>query len=218
MSVIPKSTNRAHLKQKNPRCDTVTVLNMAAKHKQGQRFADMNACALKDGDANMHWPGGPAKNHYEHLWTGKKDANGKEIRRPMTKAEKDKPLIKWTTEEYLMWRRGMTGGPRPATVAMRQKEAEARGVIICWELKSREYRVAANANRFFAAVKESGHKAYYMTLVTMAFWGPKLKAFKQAGGETALLAHDAKKTATIAASLKSFDPFIDRVWGSFRPA
>lgn len=212
--MIPRSTNRAHLKQSNGRCDTVTVLNMAAKHKVGQRFADMNACTLKDGDANLHWPAGPAKNHYDHLAIGK-DANGKEKRRPMTKAEKTRPVIEWKTEDFLRWRRGPSGGPRPATVAMRQKEAKDRGVIICWELKSRHYRNAANAKRFVAAVKESKHTAYYMTLVTMAFWGPKLKAFKDAGGETALLAHGVTKNARIAGRLDDFSASIDRIWGAF---
>ena len=216
--MIPKSTHRAHLKQSNMRCDTVTVLNMAArqtKDARGHTYADMNACVLKDGDANLHWPGSPVKNHYDHIWTGKKDANGREVRRPMTKAERTRPVVEWTTEQFLLWRRGPSGGPRPATVAMRQKEAADRGVIICWELKSRQYRVAANGKRFVEAVVDSKHKAYYMTLVTMAFWGPKLQSFKNAGGETALLAHGVRKTPAIASNLETFDEFIDRVWGSW---
>jgi hypothetical protein len=211
--VIPKTTNRAHLKARNARCDTVTVLNMAAKHRPGQRFADMNACALADGDANAHWPETPVKNHYDHIWTGELDADGKEVRRPMIDEERSRPLIGWTTEEFLSWRRSMKGGPRPATVAMRQREAISRGVIICWELKSREYRITANAQRFLAAVTETDHTAYYMTLVTMGFWGQKLQAFKLAGGETALLPHGAKKTKEIAERLVEHDAHIDRVWG-----
>lgn len=211
--MIPKSTNRAHLKSRNLRCDTVTVLNMAKNHDEGQRFADMNACALKDGDANAHWPDTPVKNHYAHVWTGELDADGKEERRPMTDEERSRPLIEWTTEEFLRWRRGMKGGPRPATVGMRQREAISRGVTICWELKSREYRIAANAERFLATVNETDHTTYYMTLVTMAFWGPKLKAFKLAGGETALLPHGARKTKEIEDKLVEFKDHIDRVWG-----
>lgn len=211
--MIPKSTHRAHLKQSNGRCDTITVLRMAAKQPGRLKYADMNACALKDDDANLHWPAGPAKNHYDHIAT--KDANGREKRRPMTKSELHKPVIEWTRDEFLTWRRGPSGGPRPATVAMRQVEAKKLGVIICWELKSRQYRIRANAERFVAAVEASKHKAYYMTLVTMAFWGPKLRAFKNAGGETALLAHGVRKTAAIEAGLVTFGPSIDRIWGDF---
>jgi len=214
-SVIPKSTNRAHLKQSNPRCDTVTVLNMAKKHKEGERFADMNACALKDGDANVHWPDGPKKNHYDHLWNGERDKDGREVRLEMTDEELHRPLHEWTVDEFLMWRRGKTGGPRPATVRMRQKEAAARGVIICWELKSRRYRNKTHAVRFVQSVEATEHTAYYMTLVTMAFWGPKLTAFKLAGGETALLPHGARKTTEIEAKLDKFASGIDRFWGSW---
>jgi hypothetical protein len=213
--VIPKRTNRAHLRSSNLRCDTVTVLNMAARHDAGQRFADMNACALKDGDANVHWPDNPVKNHYDHIWTGERNLDGSEVRRPMTDEEREKHLIDTTTEEFLSWRRSMKGGPHPATVAMRQQEAIARDVIICWELKSRAYQRSEDANRFVLSVTESGHIAYYMTLVTMAFWGQKLTAFKLAGGETALLAHGVTKTKAIADKLVEFEAGIDRIWGDW---
>jgi hypothetical protein len=213
--VIPESTNRAHLKQSNPRCDTITVLRMASHHSKNHRFADMNACALLDSDANVHWADGPAKNHYDHLWTGGLDANGREERIEMSDAERHRPLIEWTEEEFLRWRRGPSGGPRPATVAMRQVEAQSLGVTICWELKSRHYRRTAEAQRFVGTVVASGHEAYYMTLVTMAFWGLKLQAFKAAGGETALLPHGARKTAAIEAMLETHKDHIDRFWGSW---
>jgi hypothetical protein len=213
---IPAHTNRAHLEQKDGRCDTVTVLNMATQHKKdrhGQVYADMNACALKDGDANVHWADGPFKNHYDHLATV--DEHGRETRREMTEEEKHRPVAKWTTEEFLRWRRGKSGGPRPFTVAMRQKQAADLDVVICWELKSRLYQSAKRAERFVKAVEDSNHKAYYMTLVTMAAWGPKLKAFKEAGGQTALLPHNARKTPTREARLEIFKPHIDRYWGNW---
>jgi len=213
---IPARTNRAHLKQSNRRCDTVTVLHMATKHKpdkRGQVYADMNACALKDGDANVHWADGPLKNHYDHLATV--DEHGRETRTEMTDEEKHRPVAQWTTDDFLRWRRGKSGGPRPFTVAMRQKQAAALDVVICWELKSRHYQSAKRAERFVKAIENSNHKAYYMTLVTMAAWGPKLKAFKEAGGQTALLPHEARKTPTIEVKLEVFKPHIDRFWGSW---
>jgi hypothetical protein len=98
---------------------------------------------------------------------------------------------------------------------MRQKEAAARGVTICWELKSRHYRKKEHAQRFVADVMASEHTAYYMTLVTMGFWGQKLMAFKVAGGETALLPHGVRKTESIKAMLDKYGPHIDRFWGSW---
>lgn len=211
--MIPRRCHREHLPWRDPRVDTVTVLNMAAR---GSGYADMNACALADGDANVHWADGPTKNHYDHIWTGRKDRNGREIRRPMTQAEKDRKLIDWTVAEFLTWRRGAHGGPRPHTVEMRQRQARKRAVTVCWELKSRQYRQAARARRFVAAVRRAGGVAYFMTLASMPYWGPKLRAFKQAGGETALLAHDVKLTAARETTLARFRPFIDRIWGDFR--
>lgn len=212
MALIPAQTDRAHLPQSDLRCDTLHVLFMAHR---GSGFADMNACSLLDSDANLHWPEGPGRNHYDWIWTGRYDEHGHEIRRPMTQTELHRPLIEWPEARYLRWRQGPTGGHKPATVATRQEQAKRLGVTICWELKSRAYRSSVRARRFVAAVKASGHTAYYMTLVTMRGWGRKLRAFKQAGGQTALLAHGAKKTLRIRALLRIYRPYIDRIWGHF---
>lgn len=214
--LIPAQTHRAHLLQSDLRCDTLHVLFMAHR---GSGFADMNACSLLDADANQHWPENPVRNHYDWMWTGRYDAHGHEIRRPMTHAERHRPLIEWTEARYLRWRQGPEGGHKPATVATRQAQAKRLGVIICWELKSRAYQSPARARRFVAAVKASGHTAYFMTLVTMRGWGRKLKAFKLAGADgTALLAHGVKKTLRIRAALRIYRPYIDRIWGHFAPS
>lgn len=209
---IPRSCVRAHVDWDDPRCDTVAILNIAAKHSG---YADMNACALADGDANVHWADGPLKNHYDHIWTGRRDRRGREIRRPMTSEERHRPLVEWKVSGFLAWRRGERGGPRPHTVEMRQRQAKAREVTICWELKSRQYKDPARAQRFVAACRRAGGVAYFMTLVTMRAWGPKLRAFKNAGGETALLAHGVRLTALRRARLAFYSSSIDRIWGDF---
>lgn len=208
---IPARTHRVHLNWKDPRCDTVAILNLTAR--QGRRFVDCNACRSKDGTSwNLHWPNGPRLNHYDWYWTGRRTRFGREIRRPMTPAELSRDVDQWTDAEISRWRRARRGGPKPRTVYERQKQARRRGVFICWELKSRDYGQADYAEKFMAAVAASKWPAFVMTLVTMAHWGPKLRAFKQAGAQTALLAHNAPRPA----DLDHWSPYIDRVWGTFR--
>lgn len=207
---IPQSTHRFHLPWDDLRCDTLAILNMAAR--RGRRFVDMNACLSADGTSwNLHWPRGPRLNHYDWIWTGKRTLLGRERRRPMTRAELDRKTDEWTDRQIARWRRGRHGGPKPKTVYQRQLQAKRRLVICCWDLKSRDYGQADYAEKFVTAVERSGHPAFYMALVTIANWGPKLRAFKRAGGQTALLAHGAPKPADLA----DWRPYIDQVWGGW---
>lgn len=210
--MIPARTNRAHLEQRDPRCDTVTVLNMAARRLRLRRFADMNAVAGREDDWNLHWADGPEKNHFTHIL----NVEGRIVRMPAT--QRHKPVWNWASADIRRWRKNIRRKHRhpryvrPFTVAERQRQAKRRLVVICWELKSPAYRRTDVATRMVGAVTASGWKGYYMTLVTMRSWGPKLRAIKQAGGETALLAHSARRPA----ALPEFSPFIDRTWGRFR--
>jgi len=206
-------SGRAHLPWDDPRVDTIYVLVMA---KRGPGKADMNACALADSDANCHWPDGPVKNHFTWIWTGKYDAKGREIRRRLSTAERSRPMILWTEAQYLRLRRAEYGGRKPATVEMRQRQAVRLGVEIDWELKSKQYRQPALAQRFMAALNRAGGRHAIMTLVTLRYWGQKLKAFKQAGAhKTALLPHGVRKTAWIKGQLAIYGRYIDAYWGTW---
>jgi hypothetical protein len=203
----------AHYLQSDPRVDTVAVLDLAA-HTTG--YADMNACRLLDGDANVHWPKNPVSNHYSWIWTGRRTkVLRREIRREMTDEERRRPVNEWTTWEFLRWRRGAKGGARPHTVGMRQRQARRRFVKVCWELKSHDYGDnPAWAMRFVSTVKAAGGVAFYFTLATMPKWGPRMRAFRNAGGQTALDINGAK-AADVEPALPAFEEFIDATWGHF---
>jgi hypothetical protein len=209
--LMPAQTHRVHLPWDDPRCDTLEILNIAARH--GRRFVDCNACVSADDTSwNLHWPSGPRLNHYDWIWTGKRTWYGREKRRPMTAAELSRNVGQWSDAGISRWRRAKHGGPRPATVAKRQRQAKRRSVTICWELKSRAYAETEVAQRIVEDVERSGWPALFMTLVTMRGWGQKARAIHSAGGQFALLAHGAPEPT----DLDMWRPYITRVWGSFR--
>jgi hypothetical protein len=144
---MPAETHRVHITWRDPRCDTLALLNMAAR--QGRRFVDLNACVSKDDTAwNLHWPEGPKLNHYDWIWTGRRTRFlRREIRRPMTGEELHRNVEAWHDAGIARWRRARRGGPKPATVRQRQRQAKRRGVIPCWELKSRAFAEAEVAHR-----------------------------------------------------------------------
>jgi hypothetical protein len=208
---MPAETHRVHLPWYDPRCDTLALLDAIAR--EGRRFGDFNACASADDTSwNLHWPEGPKLNHYDWIWTGKRRWNGREIRRPMTDEELHRNVGQWHDAGIARWRRAERGGPKPATVAKRQRQAKRRGVIICWELKSRTYTDPEVAQRLVDDVERSKWQAFYMALATMRGWGQKARAIHQAGGQFALLAHGAPRPA----DLDMWRPYITRIWGNFR--
>lgn len=207
---IPSQTRRFHLPWYDRRCDTLRFLLIAVW--RGFRFVDCNAVLSANGTSwNLHWANGPKLNHFTWIWTGRRNKYGREIRRPMTYDELHRPVDKWTDSQIARWRRAPKRGRKPATVYKRQRQAKRLGLIICWELKSRTYGKADYADRLVDDVERSKHPAFYMTLVTMRNWGEKLWAVKDAGGQTALLAHGAPKPR----DLDKWAPHIDRIWGSW---
>lgn len=215
---IPNATagGRAHLLARNPKCDTYAVLNIAFRRILRKRFADMNACAGADDDWNLHYADGMAPNHYTHI----KDAKTGRIR-PCTHAEAHTPVDQIHTPQMLRYRKDVAPGKRhrwvrPRTVFEVQRRARRLRVTVCWEIKSRVYATnPALARRFVASCRRAGGVAYYMTLVNMWGFGGKLKNFKLAGGETALLGHGMPLTAARSSELTANRAYIDVQWGSF---
>jgi hypothetical protein len=208
---MPAQTHRGHLPWDDPDCDTLAFLTWLARH--GWRFGDFNACVSADDTSwNLHWTEGPRLNHYDWIWTGGRTRIlRREIRRPMTDEELRRDVAQWHDAGISRWRRAKRGGPKPATVAQRQRQAKRRGVIICWELKSRRYADPEVAARIVEDVRASGGQGFFMALVTMRLWGQKARAIHQAGGQFALLAHSAPRPP----DLGEWRPFITRIWGHF---
>lgn len=210
LTVIPQETHRVHADWDDPICDTVALLDRAAR--LGRRFVDMNTCVSADHTGwNLHWPEGPRLNGFHWIWTGRRTRIlRREIRRPMTDDELRRDVIDWHDSQIARWRRARHGGRRPGTVALRQKQARKRRVYICWETKSRAYEEPENAERLVEDCRASGWPAFFMTLCIGA-WGPKLRAIHNAGGQTALLAHGYPKPVDLA----QWRPYIDAIWGRF---
>lgn len=209
--LMPAETHRVHVPWDDPRCDTLALLRLAAR--QRHRYVDCNACVSADDTSwNLHWPSGPKLNHYTWIWTGKRTRLGREIRRPMTAEELHRAVHEWHDAGIARWRRAARGGPRPTTVAKRQRQAKRYHLIICWELKSLTYADADVAERIVDDVRASGNPAFFMALVTMRKWGEKARAISNAGGQFALLAHNAPRPA----DFEHWRPYVTQVWGAFR--
>jgi hypothetical protein len=209
---MPTETHRGHLPWDDPDCDTLAFLTWLARH--GWRFGDFNACVSADGTSwCLHWTNGPKLNHYDWIWTGRRTRIlRREIRRPMTDEELHRDVDQWHDAGIARWRRAEHGGPKPATCGKRNRQAKRRGVIICWELKSRHFADDEVAQRLVDDVRASKWPAFYMALVTMRLWGQKARAIHNADGQFALLAHDAPKPD----DLDRWRPFITQIWGGFR--
>ena len=218
---MPAHTDRLHL---SPYWlgDSKYAIRVASRKRigsDGGRFIDMNfqVCLSDDGQSYeavcLHW-GTARKNGYLYIVK----ANGRG-RRKMTQAELDRPIHKWHLKDIKRWRRTARVGVRfetrvrPLSFVEAITYAKNRNVVVCAELKSVLFaRYPAIAQRMKAQVNAVGSRTYVMTLVTMVGWRTKMKNFHDAGFETALLAHGAKKPADLAA----WRPYITRVWGSWR--
>lgn len=210
---IPGWTDRLHL-EPYWLGDSRFAIRTAARKAPGKdrgRFIDLNFQRTLDGVVNCHW-GTARKNGFFYIVT----RFGK--RRPMTEAELDRPIGQWKTADVIRWRRTARIGTSLAsririyTFAEQVRYAWRRGVIVCAELKSETFDDPRVAVQMVAVLTRLKAIAYFMTLVTMPNWGPKLRAIHQAGGQTALLAHGAR----LPANLEHFRPYIDQVWGEFQ--
>jgi hypothetical protein len=187
--------HKAHLLQRDPRCDTRTVLKMA--RRLASKSADMNAVRGLDTDWNLHWADSMAKNHFNHI----KPSRWRPIR-PCSHAEGSARPDHLTRAQVKRYRKRV--GRRwviPFTVAERQAQARRLGVKVFWELKSSDYAIAAE--RFVAAAKSAGGKWAVMTLINMRNWQSKLEAFHEAGAPTYLMMHGHSRNAEVIAFQQS---------------
>ena len=194
--------------------DSLHAIDVASKmpigHDKG-KYTDTNLQVTVDGEVCLHWYTA-AQNGYRYIV--QEDGTG---RRPMTKAELKRPVSKWKLKDVKRWRRtahykkgDFEAENRPYTYEEAVIHAKKVGVIPCFELKSQAFASQPErAKRMKAIADKHGLTLYVMTLVTMKRWAGKMKAFHNAGVQTALLAHGAKKPATF----NTYKKYITRVWG-----
>jgi hypothetical protein len=218
---MPKYTDRLHL-EPYWLGDSKYAIRQASRKRVGRdggRYIDMNfqVCLSDDGKnyeaVCVHW-GTARKNGYEYIVK----ANGIG-RREMTRAEKDRHIHHWKLSEIKRWRRTPRAGTsyasrvRPLSFVEAIAYAKSYKVTVCAELKSILFaRYPAIATRMKSQVRAVKTTTYVMTLVTMIGWRYKMRNFRNAGFETALLAHDAKKPS----DLTRWRAVITRVWGNWR--
>jgi hypothetical protein len=209
--MIPAQTNRLHL-EPYWLGDSPRAVRKAGLRAPGRRFIDVNFQACLDDVIALHW-GTAIQNGYTYLQV----APGK--RRKMTKAELHRPIARWKSADVQKWRRTAKAGVsyasriRPYTFGQMCTYARRWNVTICAELKSRSFGTNPKWAVYMRRIADQRKaKVYAMTLVTMVYWAQKMKNFKAAGFETALLAHSARKPA----GFNQHAAGIDRVWGRFR--
>lgn len=221
---MPRRTDRLHL-EPYWLGDSKYAIRVASRKRigsDGGRYIDMNfqVCLSDDEKAYeavcLHW-GTARKNGYYYITY--KNKYGITKRRHMTREELDRPIHKWHLKDIKRWRRTLHTGTRlvnrvrPLSFLEAINYAKSKKVIVCAELKSILFaRYPAIAVRMKSQVRAVNHTTYVMTLVTMTGWRHKMRAFHNAGFETALLAHGAKKPTDLA----TWRPFITRVWGGWR--
>lgn len=208
---IPKDCTRAHY-MPYWKGDSFWAIKQTAKLPKGRdggKFIDYNFQVCADGVVGLHW-GTARKNGYKYIIVKK----GK--RRAMTKAELDRPVYKWKLADIKKWRQTPKRGVRLQT-RVRPRDflevitfAKKKGVIVTPELKSNRFKRPAIARKMKTQVDSIGAVVFPMTLVTMSNWGPKLKAFHEAGFQVALLTHGHK----VPNNLPKWAPYIDAYWGA----
>lgn len=216
---IPFATARLHL---DPywRGDSEQAIRTAGWRGRRGKSADIdiNLQDCLDGVVAMHWAT-PRRGGWRYLQEGKK-------RRPLTEAELDRPLAEWRRHDLVRLRqtkrKGLTyrSRVRPLIYVETLNLCRRYGARPNYELKSPRFNSPRIAKRLVDQANDGRVTAYWMKLAwqgigqppnryLMAETGRVLRAFHNAGGQTALLAHNYPRPV----DLDEWRPYIDRVWG-----
>lgn len=207
-----------HFDQSDPLCDSLDGIIYAKNH--GADNVELNACAGKTKDWNLHWPEGPHANHYDFIFV-RRTITGKEKRREMTPAEKERNVFDWDENAIPRWRKTLVADHRmisrqkPATITRRSYQCVVRGLAPVVEAKTAKYQYMQYAARLVNAVKAGGvkGKAKIQVLITIPYWRGKVVALHGAGALVIALPHGARKPADWS---HYYPEYIDRVSGSFK--
>ena len=204
-----------HFDQANPLCDSLDGIIYAKNH--GASTVELNSSAGKTKDWDLHWPEGPAANHYGFIFV-RYTITGKEKRREMTADEKQRNVMDWDESQIPKWRKTLVKDSRmishqkPATTARRSYQCRVRGLVPLVEAKSGVYQYPAYATRLVGAMKGVGIKVpHIQVLATIPFWREKVVSFHNAGAHVILLPHGAPRPPDLA----RYRPYIDTISGSW---
>lgn len=200
-----------HRRWSDPLTDTFRLLWIAFKTTG---WVDINVIPLLDVDAAGHWPGRVDWNHWTWIWTGRRTRTGREIRRRLTDAERQKDSIHWTWAEYSKLRTAERGGPKPKTAFQFQRRARRLGVAIAWDVKGTAYgRRPELAGRLVASVRAAGGRHCFFVLADTAGWWLKIINLGKAGAQVAVNRHGAP--CPTAERIQQVTPYADAWWGSW---
>ena len=204
---IPKRTNRKHY-MPYWYGDSPRAVKRASTRRKDYIDQNYNLSA-DDIPMAMHW-GDLRRNGFKYLETN----NG--YRRKLTKQELNQQVSHYDNLWLKRLRRTKKAGRsyrsvvRPHSWWEMLKYYKAFNVTPCPELKAYEFGTNTRvAHTMYKQAREAHVTAYPMTLVTMRGWGIKMRTFHQAGFETALLPHGAKKPV----QYNHYKQWIDEVWG-----
>lgn len=186
---MPTNTRRAHYKP-SWRGDSVRAIRRLGR-RSGEPKIDVNFQWIWEdprdhtlgGKARaMHWTK-PFRNNYHFILEPESRRA-----RPMTRAERNRPVGAWRDADVRRWRRTWRAtSAHPPTYQTCVNAAVRAGVVITAELKSPAFGTDAAAQYLVNAARHAGHPPWFMALINMKNCRGKCEAIERNGGQFAVI-------------------------------
>jgi hypothetical protein len=180
---IQRHPRIAHL-MPYPWSDSLRATTVA--HHLGFRYVDKNGQADADHIVwIIHWSK-IGKNGIRYIWTGGIEADGREIRRPLTALELDYQIDQCSTRFVARLRWRQHGGRRIHTAEAHMRRCADLGVVMCLEGKG-TMNDAQAADYVVAAAVRTKVRLVFMTLQSIPGWRHRLDLYLDRATACALL-------------------------------